>query len=221
MKQKSTKSNKIKIGVVGEHPSNDSESLCHLLRPLACDNVQFKVILTKLRGSQLDNERMFLNSLESEFLSEELSYVILIRDLDGVLSEKEKVVLRDKWFNRANKTIEDKGIFFLAIAEMEALILADIETFNKIYGLNIKPVGNPMANKDPKKTLMQLTERTKRGKYTESDAPEIFKKLNFQTVYKNHKNHKVENDEKGDRSFQAFADDLKDKKIITFEKKPF
>ena len=192
---------------MGEHPSNDSESLCHLLRPLACDNVQFKVILTKLRGSQLDNERMFLNSLESEFLSENLNYVILIRDLDGILSEKEKVILRDKWFNRANKTIENKGIFFLAIAEMEALILADIDKVNELYKLKLKHINNPMTEKDPKKKLMQLTDKTKRGKYTESDAPSIFKELDFQTVYKNHK---------GDRSFQAFADELKDKNIIIF-----
>ena len=193
---------------MGEHPSNDSESLCHLLRPLACDNVQFKTILTKLRGSQLDNERMFLNSLESEFLSEELNYVIFIRDLDGVLSEEKKVIIRDNWFKRADKTIDNKGIFFLAIAEMEALILADIDKVNELYKLKLKPINNPMTEKDPKKKLMQLTEKTKRGKYTESDAPNIFKELVFQAVYKNHK---------GERSFQAFADELKDKNIINFK----
>jgi hypothetical protein len=207
MKQKNTKSTKIKIGVVGEDPGNDSEALCHLLRPLACDDVQFKVVLRNLRGSQLDNERMFLGELDTQFSSGELDYIIFIRDLDGVLSEKSKVQVRDRWFNQANKTIEGKGIFFLAIAEMEALILADIETFNKIYGLKTKPVGNPMSDKDPKKTLMQLTEKTKRGKYAENNAPDIFKSIDFQTVYKNHK---------GDRSFQTFADELKDKNIIVF-----
>jgi hypothetical protein len=54
---------------------------------------------------------------------------------------------------------------------------------------------------------MQLTEKTKRGKYTESDAPSIFKELVFKSVYKNHK---------GERSFQTFADELKEKQIITF-----
>lgn len=192
---------------MGEHPSNDSESLCHLLRPLACENVQFKVILTKLRGSQLDNERMFLSSLESEFLSEELHHVIFIRDLDGVFSEKEKVTIRDNWSKRADKTINRQGIFFLAIAEMEALILSDIDKVNELYKLKLKAINNPMTEKDPKKKLMQLTEKTKRGKYTESDAPVIFKELVFQTVYKNHK---------GERSFQVFADELKDKQIIAF-----
>ena len=212
--KKNTKSDKIKVGIVGEHPQNDCEALRHLLVPKACNGVQFIVITKRLRGSDLDDEqnggasKKLLRLLEEEMAEEGLSHVIFVRDLDGVLSENGKVQIRDRWFNQANKTIEGKGIFFLAIAEMEALILADIETFNKVYGLKIKPVGNPMADKDPKKTLMQLTEKTKRGKYSMSDAPDIFKSINFRTVYKNHK---------GDRSFQTFADELKDKKIIAFE----
>ena len=216
--KKNTKSDKIKVGIVGEHPQNDCEALRHLLVAKACPDVQFIIITKRLRGGDFDDEqnggasKKFLRLLEEEMADEDLNHVIFVRDLDGVLSEKSKVQVRDRWFNQANKTIDGKGIFFLAIAEMEALILADIDTFNKIYGLNVKPVGNPMADKDPKKTLMQLTEKTKRGKYSMSDAPHIFKSIVFQTVYKNHK---------GDRSFQTFADELKDKKIIAFEKKPF
>ncbi len=212
MKQKNTKSIRIKIGVVGEDPSNDSEALCHLLRPLACDNVQFKVVLRNLRGSQLDNERMFLGELDTQFSSEELDYIIFIRDLNGVLSEKGKVQIRDKWFSQVNKTIEGKGIFFLVIAEMEALILADIETFNRFYGLKVQFVGNPMTvtQPHPKERLKQYSAQVKqgKGKYEEKHAPDIFKEIAFKTVYKNHK---------GDRSFQTFADELKDKNIIQFD----
>jgi hypothetical protein len=198
---------KIKIGVLGEHPSNDSEALCHLLRPFANNNVQFTVILKKLRGSQFDNEQMFLKALKSEFLGEDLHYIVLIRDLDGLLSENSKIKMRDTWFNNANKFIENKGIFFLAIAEMEALILADIETFNRMYSLNIKPIGNPMTTLKPKEDLQRFSDKSKRGRYTENHAPDIFKSLNFKTIYKNHK---------GDRSFQTFADELKEKKLINF-----
>jgi hypothetical protein len=201
------RSSKIKIGVLGEHPSNDSEALCHLLRPLATENVQFVVILKKLRGSQFDNEQTFLKALKSEFLGEDFHHIILIRDLDGLLSEKPKIKMRDTWFNNANKFIENKGIFFLAIAEMEALILADIETFNKMYGLSIKPIGNPMMVSEPKEDLQRFSDKSKRGKYAENNAPDIFKTLNFRTIYKNHK---------GERSFQTFADELKDKRIINF-----
>ena len=207
--KKQNKPKQIRIGILGEHPSNDSEALCHLLRPFASENVQFKVILKKLRGSQLDNERMFLQSLASDFLSEDLHYVILIRDLDGLLSEKSKIKDRDNWFKKANTFINNQGIFFLAIAEMEALILADIRTFNKMYSIDIKPIGNPMATSKPKEDLQRFSNKSKRGKYEENHAVNIFKTLNFNTVYDNHK---------GERSFQAFANELVDKNILDKKK---
>lgn len=196
----------IKIGVVGEHPSNDSESLCQLLRPVANEHVQFTTILKKIRGSQLDNERMFFNSLKSEFLGEDLQYIIFIRDLDGLFSQKSKIKERDEWFFKANKFIENKGIFFLAIYEIEALILADIDGFNAYYGLKTKPVGDPMTKSEPKEMLKKLTSKTQKGEYKESDALAIFKNLNLKNIYKNHK---------GERSFQAFIDELKAKNLIT------
>jgi hypothetical protein len=219
MKQKNTKSNKIKIkvGIVGEHPQNDSEALRHLLAPKACTDVQFIVITKRLHGSDLDDElnggasKKFLRLLEVEMENENLSHVIFVRDLDGVLSEKGKVQIRDRWFNQANKTVEGKGIFFLAIAEMEALILADIETFNRFYGLKVQFSSNPMTvtQPHPKERLKQYSAQVKqgKGKYEENHAPEIFKSLVFLTVYKNHK---------GERSFQTFADELKEKQIIAF-----
>ena len=210
MKNKTqSKQTKIKIGVVGEHPSNDSEALCHLLRPLATENVQFTVMLHKMRGGQLDNESRFLNALESEYLEESFQYIIFIRDLDGLISEKNKIKNRDAWFEKADKLIENKGIFFLAIAEMEALILADIGTFNKMYGLNVKPIGNPMTSLKPKEDLQRFSYKAKRGKYAENDAIDIFKSLNFKTVYNNHK---------GERSFQAFANELIEKKLLKDKK---
>lgn len=207
--KKNTKSNKIKVGIVGENPQNDAEALQILLNSVAQTDVEFSIKMGNFKGGQLDGDKFFRSlAVEADYLD----WIIFVRDLDGLLSESKKLIIKDLWFQKVNKNVDEKGIFFLAIAEMEALILADIQTFNKIYGLNVKPVGNPMADDDPKKTLRQLTEKTKRGKYTESEAPSIFKHLAFQTVYKNHK---------GDRSFQAFADELKNKNIITFEKKPF
>jgi hypothetical protein len=96
----------------------------------------------------------------------------------------------------------------LAIAEMEALILSDMQTFNDFYGTKASFTGNPMMQKDPKATLQNLSKDSKKGKYDENHAPDIFKKLDFNTVYKQHK---------GVRSFQAFADELKKEKIIDFK----
>ena len=197
---------KIKVGIVGEHPKNDSDALRVLLEPFAVADVQFKIVAKNFKGGQLDGEKFF-NSLESEIF--DLDWVILSRDLDGILSETQKLATKDKWFLKANKNASKKGIFFLAIAEMEALILADIQTFNKLYSVDIKPIGNPMTTSKPKENLKHFSDKSKRGKYEENHAVDIFKTLNFNTIYDNHK---------GERSFQAFADELVAKNILTKRK---
>ena len=197
---------KIKVGIVGEHPKNDSDALRVLLEPFAVADVQFKIVAKNFKGGQLDGEKFF-NALESEVF--DLDWVILSRDLDGILSETQKLGTKDKWFLKANKKASKKGIFFLAIAEMEALILADIQTFNKMYSLDIKPIGNPMTTSKPKEDLQRFSNKSKRGKYEENHAVDIFKTLNFNAVYDNHK---------GERSFQAFANELVDKNILDKKK---
>jgi hypothetical protein len=203
--KKNTKSNKVKVGIVGEHPQNDAEALQILLNSVAETNVEFSVKMEKFRGGQLDGDKFFRSlTVEADFLD----WIILVRDLDGLLTESKKLIVKDLWFQRANKSADKKGIFFLVIYEMEALILADINAFNDFYGLKTNSVSEPKFKTEPKEILEKLTEKTQKGKYKEEHALDIFKKLKFKTVYKNHK---------GDRSFQTFADELKSKKIIAFE----
>lgn len=204
MKQKSTKSNKIKVGIVGEHPQNDAEALQILLNSVAGTNVEFSVKMDKFRGGQLDGDKFFRSlAVEAEYLD----WMIFVRDLDGLLSESKKLIIKDLWFQKVNKNVDKKGIFFLVIYEMEALILADINGFNDYYDLKTQPVGDTKSKIEPKEILKKLTVKTQKGEYQEKHALDIFKKLTFQTVYKNHK---------GERSFQTFADELKNKKIIAF-----
>lgn len=202
------KQQKIKIGIVGEHPQNDSEALQYLLTPKCCEGVTLVPIVRNMRGSQLDGAK-FLKQLVKEFANEKLEKVIFIRDADEVLSDEiiEKKHKCDKWFKDANAQIDNKGLFFLAIYEMEALILADIENFNKLYKIKNKFVSNPMKVNDPKAELRRLSDKSQRGAYEERDAPKIFAVLDFQTVYKNHR---------GKRSFQEFADLLKKEAILDF-----
>jgi Domain of unknown function (DUF4276) len=198
---------KIKIGIVGEHPNNDAESLKHLLQKVAKKGVEFQIFQKNKRGSQLD-AASFAVDLRAEFRSEAPQYIILVRDLDGLLSQTDLVRNKDEWFRKANKAIDEKGVFFLAIYEMEALILSDVAVLKKIYGLTVKPVGNPMMKEDSKGHLKKLTEKSQKGKYDVNHALDIFRSLDFKTVYDTHK---------GERSFQSFADELKDKNIINFK----
>ncbi|MDZ4703199.1 MAG: hypothetical protein SH848_04680 [Saprospiraceae bacterium] len=95
------------------------------------------------------------------------------------------------------------GIFFPVIVEAEAIILADVETFNRKYGVRISNVGDPLLKEKPKEFLKQHTSKsTSTKKYHEADALKIFKELNFDKVYANHT---------GTFSFKIFVDKLKGK----------
>jgi len=196
---------KIKVGIIGEHPNNDALALLHLLRLVASEHVEFVVMQKNNRGSQLDSMKFF-RTLRAEFKAENPQHIIILRDLDGLLAETGKVVRLDQWFEKANKEIQNCGIFYLAIYEMEALILSDIDNFNQYFNLKTKPIGDPLFIEKPKEFLQKLTEKTKKGKYSENDAPKIFQSLSFFNIYKYHK---------GKRSFQCFADDLEIKGLIS------
>jgi hypothetical protein len=58
-----------------------------------------------------------------------------------------------------------------------------------------------------KQNKEKWSDKSQKGKYDETHAPNIFEKLDFETVYKNHK---------GERSFQTFAAELKKHKVIDF-----
>ena len=207
----------IKIGIVGEHPQHDADALRILLTPMACEGVQFKIITKRLRGSNFDDEqnggasKRFLKILTTEYEDEALNMVIFVRDADTILTDSIRAYQhkRDAWFKQTNKTIHGKGIFFLAIYEMETLILSDRDTLKKLYGVPFKISKNPMFQANTKEHLQRLTATSKRGRYEENHAPDVFKSLNFKTIYDRHK---------GERSFQAFADELVEKKILDEKK---
>lgn len=202
---KKQQQSRIKVGIIGEHPNNDALALLYLLRSVASEQVEFVVMQKNNRGSQLDSMKFF-RTLRAEFNAENPQHIIIVRDLDGLLSETIKVAQLDKWFEKANKEIQRCGIFYLAIYEMEALILSDVENLNQYFNLNLTSIGDPIYIEKPKEVLQKMTEKTQKGKYTENSAPKIFQTLVFKNVYKHHK---------GERSFQVFADKLADKKLIS------
>ncbi len=71
----------------------------------------------------------------------------------------------------------------LNIYELESLILADINTFNEIYGIGIEEAPNPMLIEMSKELLKEKSN----GNFRESDNPEIFKKLDLEKMKTRHK----------------------------------
>ena len=180
-----------RIGIIGEHFKNDACALSLLLTPQYQGQIKFIPILKSLKGGY-NSASKISRMLPTEMLKNNLDAVICTHDLDNHAKQGNI----EGWFKEINSSIKDKGVLFLLVMELEALILADIESFNKIYGTTIKYSKNPKNEPDPKKYLMEKTFKTRR-KYDENDSEEIFKQLRFDIVYKKHK---------GEQSFQAFID---------------
>ncbi len=172
----------IKIGLVGEDP-NDTTSIKNLLLQKFGEQVNFITLIKNKRGFQLDNLNTY-RSLKIEFSTKKPDYVLFIRDADAIFTETNKIKARSRWFGKMLSAVNDKGILLMNIFELEALILADIETFNKIFSVNINYAKNVMYEKDPKEFLIQKTFKSQRT-FSENDCPEIFSKLSVDQVCKN------------------------------------
>ncbi|MCE3295497.1 MAG: hypothetical protein K0R65_1211 [Crocinitomicaceae bacterium] len=165
----------MKVALVGEAP-NDTLSIQNLLVKRYSSNISFFSLLNRINGSQLDNQKT-KRFLRIEYETKKPDIVIFIRDLDDILPSVEKIANRKLYFSSSNSVVDKKGIFLLNVFEIEALILADIETFNKIYNCNIKSIPEPMSIIEPKELLRSYSKD-----YNESHNPDVFKKLNFENT---------------------------------------
>lgn len=172
----------MKIGLIGE-ASSDTGAIKNLLSK-RYSNLEFIVLLNSLTGSLMDSKKFIASYLPIELHDKKPDLVILIRDLDSHEKDKSKIGERKKIFTFLNKRITDKGLFLLNIYELEALIFADIDKFNRRYGCSIGSTKDPMKIPDPKGELMRAT-AGKKNRFNVSHNPEMFKLLDFDTVVKN------------------------------------
>lgn len=166
----------MKIGLVGEAP-NDTQSIKNLLLKRYTDKkYEFVFMLQRINGSNLDSQRT-KRFLRIEFESQKPDVVIFIRDLDSILPNKLKLYERKNYFTTSNSVVNKRGIHLLHIYEIEALILSDIDTFNKRYKTNIGKIDNVMSISEPKEFLKNASKN-----YNESHNSDIFNDLDFDKV---------------------------------------
>ena len=178
-----------KIGIVGENYQNDACAFGLLMTPqYKKHKIEFVPIIKKPNTGTNKLGRLILSAIEIE----QLDAVICMKDLDSYSQLSE----RESWFRELNKIIL-KGIFYLVVMELEALLLADIDNLNKVLITQMSYKGNPIKERDPKRFLMKQTN----GKYTENDSSRICKTISFQKVYQTHT---------GKLSFQAFIDEFEE-----------
>lgn len=164
----------MRIGLVGEAP-NDTQSIKNLLLKKYA-HLDFFFMLQRINGASLDSQKT-KRFLRIEYEIEKPDIVIFIRDLDAVLPNKKKLYERKEYFTNFNSVVDKKGIYLLHIYEIEALLLADITTFNKMFNTTIIPVENVMNIIEPKEYL-----RERANGYNESKNAEIFEQLIFKDV---------------------------------------
>lgn len=171
-----------KIGLIGEAP-NDTLSIQNLLSRKYPDIFQFKQLIKNKKGYQLNNSRA-VAALKLEFAEYSPDHVLFIRDADALPSEVDKIQVIKDWYEKMNQIVDKRGILLINIYELEALILADIGTFNKLYRTSIQYSNNCMHQKEPKEFLKQKTSNYPKI-YSEAHCPEIFKHLSFDLLVAN------------------------------------
>ena len=186
----------IKIGIIGENFQNDACAFKAFMTPQYKDKITFVPLLKSLNGGTLPVDKIG-RMLPVEIQKKDINVLLCMLDLDKEINRTE----RNKCFKTIEKSIKIKSIFFLVLMELEALILADINEFNSIYGVDGNYTKKPKFEANPKQVLTRRTEKGKR-KYNENDAEEIFNRLHFDVVYKNHS---------GEDSFQEFIDNFEHK----------
>lgn len=171
----------MKIGLVGEAPA-DTLSIINLLSKKYNNFTYIELLKNKITGSSLDNQKT-KTELRIECQLHKPDIIIFIRDLDGLLTKEFRAqrLKRQKYYKDFRGcTHTKKTIFFLNIWEIEALILADINSFNSYYNCNVEFDQNPMSILEPKEHLYKLNR-----KYSESHNGKIMEKIDFDTVYNN------------------------------------
>lgn len=166
----------MKIGFIGEN-KNDKEAISNLLSQSY--SFEFYSILNRLTGDQIESSK-FLQLIIPELANNNFDMIIVIRDLDGLKSEKAKIKKRYKWYIKLKEYINFQNtIFLLNIYELEALIFSDLKTYNSLVDYYIENSENPMNIIKPKYILKKKT------RYNEGKAPDIFKNLKIVELIKN------------------------------------
>jgi hypothetical protein len=175
----------VKIGIIAEN-KNDAKAISSLFKNNFPQQFDFHHVLPLVTGSQLDDENSnhLVLKLRREFEFEELNYILYIRDLDALITDLEKVRFRKKRFQRFARTVNNKAIFMLNIYEIEALILADIETYKEYKN-------NPDLSFDVSKAILTVEPDKMLPTYNKGELVKIIPLLNIENLKANHKYFEV------------------------------
>lgn len=184
-----------RVALFGESP-NDTSCIATLLRKRYVDSVvQIENLIPNLTEAQIKNEfhggklytrvkhekSKLRRLINTNYRLKKPDLVVFVVDLDSNIDNREQVLLRKLFFRTYKTQVQHRALLLLNVHELEALLLADMEAINLIFGINEPQLLNVMEQEDPKGYLEMITQ----NKYYDSQNPELFKRLNFNAVFEN------------------------------------
>ena len=128
----------MRVGIISENYENDSIALKVLLeKHFLKKKVTFLPICRTVEGDNLLNTKS-ARKINIESKKNQIDLVILAKDLDSLLSDKKRINEINNKIKSIAKQTKPSIVPFIVIYEQEALILADIQTFNKEYKISYK-----------------------------------------------------------------------------------
>lgn len=173
---------RFRVGLLGESP-NDTKAIEALLKPRYGQRVEFFTLLRNVNGDMLEYAETFRN-LRKEYEWEKPDLVVVIRDLDGLQTKGPKWQLRQKYFRKVDRVVEQNSLSLLNIYEIEALICADINAFNSRFNCTYAQPPDPMTIAEPKEWLMAATEPGQPA-YSVGYCATLLAAVNYDTVVAN------------------------------------
>jgi len=166
------------VGLIGENP-NDSDALVALLKQRYAGRFTFTYLGKHRTGDQLNNPKM-LRVIRQEFDAKQPQLIVYIRDLDALASSNLNWRERHDEFAKIKSIVGEEALFLLHIYQFEALILADIDAFNRQYGVSYPFKGDPTMVENPKKKLISATDKSKANRqYHPNHSAEIAAQLDY------------------------------------------
>ena len=167
-----------RVGLIGESP-NDTAALLALLNQRYGGQFVGVAMAKGLTGDRLKIPKM-RRVLQTEYDLKRPNLVVYIRDLDALASDAAQVARRQAEFQDIQKVVGGDALFLLHIYQFEALLLADVVTFNRVYHVAVPAPGNPTRVIAPKKKLMAATDKPKAARqYGPNDSAELAAQLDY------------------------------------------
>lgn len=175
----------MKIGLITESKYDYEAFKCIIAKVLDDKSIEFEGAFKTGKSAIIQQKKVFGNKLHNQ----KCSVIIIIMDSDGGNVEHIKDKLKVEYDSTA---IKDKYIISIAVEEIEAWFLSDIDCLKGLYddirsSARLKFSGVTDAIHSPKEVLKQFVIKESKGteSYIESDSIRLAQLINVETATSN------------------------------------